>query len=106
MLNKQKNDAKNNFNYFFMSMIIKIFKCLVFLLSFLLINLIFDILVINIITLIFTIYTIFKIYGIVDEYNYILNDIRNTFNKEEFNFIIDYDYLKNNLFKGILNYEK
>ncbi len=106
MLNKQKNDAKNNFNYFFMSMIIKIFKVLIFLLSILLINQIIDILLINIITLIYTVYTIFKIYRIIDDYNYVLNDIKNTFDKEDFDFIIDFDYLKNNLFKGVLDYGK
>lgn len=106
LLDKQKEAAKNNFNYFFMIMIVKVIKVLTILACVLLINQILDILIINIITLIFTICSIIIIYKIVDNYNYILNDIKNTFKDIDFSIIIDTNVMKNYLSKKVVKYGK
>ncbi len=106
LLEKQINEAKLNFNYFFMMMISKIIKNILILTCFLLINQIFDTLTINIITLLYTIYSIFSIYKVIDDYNYILNDIKNTFEDEEFVYIIDTNIIKDNLVRSVVKYGK
>ena len=105
-LEGQKKNAQDNFNYFFMIMIVKVIKILIILACILLINQIFDTLVINIITLILTVCSILSIYKIVDDYNYILNDIRNTFKDIDFNFNIDINIIKNYLYKKVEKYGK
>lgn len=105
-LEKQINTAKDNLNYFFMKMITKIIKLFIVFTCVLLINQIFDTLFINIITLIFTLFFIFRVYKIIDEYTYILNDIKNTFNTTKFSFIVDTDIIKKDLIGMVVKYGK
>ena len=105
-LEKQINVAKDNFNYFFMKMITKIIKLFIVFTCILLINQFFDTLFMNIITLLFTLIFIFRVYKIIDEYTYILNDIKNTFIDIEFPFIVDTNVIKNDLIGMVVKYEK
>lgn len=106
LLDKQIKEAKINFNYFFMVMIVKIIKQIILLTTILLINQVFDILIINIITLLFTICSIFIIYKIAEHYNYILNDIKNTFSTVDFTYIVDTYFIKESLLKKVVKYGK
>ncbi len=100
-LEKQSDSARNSYNYFFMKMVTKILIYLILLAVFLLINQIFDILVINIITLLLSIYYVFNIYKVIDNYSYILNDIRNTFTKIDFSLVLDINTVKDNIYKVV-----
>ncbi len=106
LLDKQIKEAKINLNYFFMVMIVKIIKQSILLTTILLINQLFDTLIINIITLFFTICSIFIIYKIVEHYNYILNDIKNTFSNVDFTYIVDTYFIKESLLKKVVKYGK
>lgn len=106
LLEKQIIDAKINFNYFFMTMIIKLFKVTTIFGCILLINQIFDILIINILSLIYSLITIYIIYRIIDNYNYILKDIKKTFAKEVFTYTIDTNTFKDQLFEKVVKYGK
>ena len=105
-LDKQINDAIGNFNYFFMKMITKILINIIILSCVLLINGIFNILVINIITIIYTMYAVFNMYKIVDNYTYIMNDIKKTFNNVDFSLILDTNIIRNNLLDLVVKYGK
>ena len=99
----QLEEAKYNYNYFFMKMIIKIIQ-LCFNLSFILLLIsIFNYLIINIIAIICTIISFISIYNIIKNYMYIIEDIRDTLNIE-LSFELDLNVLSNNLFKGMFNY--
>ena len=106
LISKQIRDAKDNFNYFFMSCIVKIIKSMLLLASILVLNVIFDNLIVYIITLLYTLYTLYKVYNIINMYKYILDDIKSTLYKEKFYYIIDTNKTKNNLFNGVVKYEK
>lgn len=106
LLEKQKRDAKINFNYFFMVMITKIIKVFILLTCILLFNVFIDRLVVNIISLIATITSIYIIYQIINKYRYILNDIKNTFNDEEFIYIIDTNIVRDSLLNKVPKYGK
>lgn len=106
IIEEQKKDAKYNFNYFFIQIILKITRVIFIFVLLLLINQVFDYLFINIITLIFTLYTAYHIYHIISYYSYYLNDIQNTFENNDFSYIIDANIIKNKFFKGEVNYGK
>lgn len=106
LLEQQINDARINFNYFFMTMIIKIFKVTIVLGCVLLINQIFDILLINIFSLIYTLITIYIMYKITNNYNYILQDIKRTLGEENLSFTIDKNMVRSELFGEIVRYGK
>ena len=97
----QLEEAKYNYNYFFMKMIIKVLQ-VCFKLSFiLLLSSIFNYLIINIIAIICTIISFISIYNIIKMY--IIEDIRDTLNID-LSFELDLNVLSNNLFKGMFNY--
>mgnify|MGYP004464185357 FL=1 len=99
----QLEEAKYNYNYFFMKMIIKVLQ-VCFKLSFiLLLSSIFNYLIINIIAIICTIISFISIYNIIKNYMYIIEDIRDTLNID-LSFELDLNVLSNNLFKGMFNY--
>lgn len=106
LLEQQINDARINFNYFFITMIIKIFKVTIVLGCVLLINQIFDILLINIFSLIYTLITIYIMYKITNNYNYILQDIKRTLGEENLSFTIDKNMVRSELFGEIVRYGK
>lgn len=102
----QKNNAINNINFFFMKMIIKILQVFIKLAFVLMISEIFNYTIVNIIALIYTFISIYNIYEISGNYIYIIRDIRNTLNIKNISFEIDLNTISNNLFKGILSYER
>ena len=106
LISKQIIDAQNNFNYFFMVIIIKVFKLLSLLAVILLISQLINNIIINIITLILTFYIFYKIYSTIDIYKYILDDIQNTLTNTKFNYIIDFKVFKNNLLRKEVKYGK
>ncbi|MGM9876574.1 MAG: hypothetical protein ACI310_05030 [Bacilli bacterium] len=104
-LNNQIEEAKYNYNYFFMQMIIKILR-VCFKLSFvLLLSSIFNYLIINILAIICTIISFINIYDIIRKYKYIIDDIKNTLDID-YLFELDFNVISSNLFKGIFNYGK
>ncbi len=104
-LNNQIEEAKYNYNYFFMQMIIKILR-VCFKLSFvLLLSSIFNYLIINILTIICTVISFINIFDIIKKYKYIINDIKNTLGID-YLFELDFNVISSNLFKGIFNYGK
>ena len=101
----QLEEAKYNYNYFFMKMIIKVLQ-VCFKLSFiLLLSSIFNYLIINIITIICTIISFVNIFDIIKKYKYIIDDIKNTLDID-YLFELDFNVISSNLFKGIFNYGK
>lgn len=106
ILLRQINDAKTNYNYFYTIMITKVAKKIIALVCILLLNQIIDTLFINIISLLYLFYSIFSIYKVVDEYSYIIKDIKNTFKNDEFTYIIDLSNIKETLYKGVVKYGK
>lgn len=100
----QKNIAKNNINFFFMKLIVKILQEFIKLAFVLLISEIFNYTIINIIVLIYTCISIYNVYNISGNYIYIIRDIKETLNINNLSFEIDLNTISNNLFKGILNY--
>ena len=105
-LEEQLLEAKNNYNYFIMQMISQIIYALFKLSIVLLISSIFNYIIINIIALILTFYTLYKIYQIIDNYLFIINDIRTTLNIKELTFEIDLTLIKNTFLKKLVNYGK
>ncbi len=104
-LNNQIEEAKYNYNYFFMQMIIKILR-VCFKLSFvLLLSSIFNYLIINILAIICTIISFINIYDIIRKYKYIIDDIKNTLDID-YLFELDFNVISSNLFKGMFNYGK
>lgn len=104
-LNNQIEEAKYNYNYFFMQMIIKILR-VCFKLSFvLLLSSIFNYLIINILAIICTVISFINIFDIIKKYKYIVDDIKNTLGID-YLFELDFNVISSNLFKGIFNYGK
>lgn len=97
--NNQIMMAKNNFNYFFMKMIVKIFQNIFKIASILLISQICNLLFVNILSILLIITTIYNIYEIVTNYSQILKDIKNTLPNENICYEIDLNTLSNNLFR-------
>ena len=90
-LEEQLKIARENYNYFFMKMIVKVLQVCFKLASMLLISEIFNYTIINI---------------IATNYKYIIEDIKKTLKIKEISFEIDLNVIGDNLFKGILNYGK
>lgn len=105
-LERQLIEAKNNYNYFFMKMVIKVLQICFKLASILLISEIFNYTIINILAIIYTIISLFNIYDTISNYKFIIEDIKNTLKIKELSFEIDLNVISSNLFKGILNYGK
>ena len=105
-LEEQLKIARENYNYFFMKMIVKVLQVCFKLASMLLISEIFNYTIINIIAIIYTIISLISIYDIITNYKYIIEDITKTFKIQEISFEIDLNVIGDNLFKGILNYGK
>ncbi len=103
---KQVRLAYDNYNYFFMKMIVKILQISLKLACVLLISGIFNYTFINIIALIYTIISIYSMYETICNYKYIIMDIKDTLGFENVSFEIDLNYISNNIFKGLLNYGK
>lgn len=103
---KQVRLAYDNYNYFFMKMIVKILQISLKLACILLISGIFNYTFINIIALIYTIISIYSMYETICNYKYIIMDIKDTLGFENVSFEIDLNYISNNIFKGLLNYGK
>lgn len=106
LIKKQIKEAKINFNYFLIQIVNKIVRIVLIYALFLLINQVFDLLIINIITLILTLYTAYYIHYITNYYNYFLNDIKNTFEDEEFYYTINKNIIKDKVLRGEINYGK
>lgn len=105
-IDKQIIEAKENFNYFFMKMIVKILQSSFKLAIILLLYSIFNYTMVNIICLIYTIYTMYSIYNIINKYNDIMMDIKETLKYENICYEIDFNMISNNLFRGVVNYGK
>lgn len=105
-LNKQIDIARNNYNYFFMQMITKIFIVLLRLSIILLISGVFNYTIINIIAIVYTIISIYRIVFITSNYKYIIEDIKDTLGFKDLSFEIDLNFIRNNIFRGMLNYGK
>lgn len=104
-LNNQLEEAKYNYNYFFMKMIVKIIHTCIKLSVVLLLSSIFNYLIINIMAIICTIISFISIYNTISNYKYLIIDIRNTLGID-LSFELDLNTLSNNLFKGIITYGK
>ena len=78
---KQVKLAYDNYNYFFMKMIVKILQISLKLATVLLISEIFN-------------------------YTYIIMDIKNTLGYDNISFEVDLNFISNNIFKGLVNYGK
>ena len=106
LLNRQIIDARNNLNYFFGIIIIKICKFIFKLSICLIINGFITLLPINIICLFYSIYSMYNICKEVDCYIYIIKDIENTLSLDSLYFTIDVNFLKNNFFNKRIDYGK
>lgn len=104
-INNQIEEAKYNYNYFFMKVIIKVLQVCLKLSFILLLSSIFNYLIVNVIAIICTIISFISIYNIIKNYVYIIEDIKNTLNMD-LSFELDLNVLSNNLFKGMFNYGK
>lgn len=104
-INNQIEEAKYNYNYFFMKVIIKVLQVCLKLSFILLLSSIFNYFIVNVIAIICTIISFISIYNIIKNYVYIIEDIKNTLNMD-LSFELDLNVLSNNLFKGMFNYGK
>ncbi len=103
---KQINDARDNYNYFFIRLIFEIFKIFFKLSIMLLISGIFNYIVINIIALLYAIYSMYNIGIIFKYYLNIINEIKNTMGFNNYVFEIDLNFISRNFFKGVVKYGK
>lgn len=100
---KQKIEAKSNYNYFIMRMIFKVLL-ISFKLSFaLILSQLFNNIIIKIFSLIYVASSIYNIYFNIRKYNKILKDIKETININ--NSYIEIDF-SGNLLKKVINYGK
>lgn len=102
---KQMGEAKNNYNYFFMKLIISLFKIVLRITIGLFISSILDCIFIYIITLLFVIYSVVQIIFTYRYYLDIINDIKNTIGCDLI-FEIDFRNISYDIFKGVLKYGK
>ena len=100
---KQVKLAYDNYNYFFMKMIVQISLKLA---TVLLISEIFNYTFVNVIALIYTIISIYSMYETICNYKYIIMDIKNTLGYDNISFEVDLNFISNNIFKGLVNYGK
>ena len=105
-LDKQINDARNNYNYFFIKLIFLIFKNIFKLSVILLLSNVFNYTLINIIAIISTIYYSYNIISIINYYMNIIKDIKDTLGEDKLYFEIDLSLLYCNFFKGVIRYGK
>lgn len=105
-LDKQINETRNNYNYFYIKLIFSILKNIFKLSLILLLSSIFNYTIINIIAIICTIYYFYNIISITIYYFDIINDIRDTLNYEELYFEFDFNILNNDMFRSVIKYEK
>lgn len=105
-LDRQLQNVKDNYNYFFVKLIFTIFKVIVKLSFMLLISSIFNYTVINIISLIYTIYAMYNVYSIWRYYSNIIDDIKNTLEYDDLSFEIDTRLLSGSLVKDVVKYGK
>lgn len=103
---KQVKLAYDNYNYFFMKMIVKILQISLKLATVLLISEIFNYTFVNVIALIYTIVSIYSMYETICNYKYIIMDIKNTLGYDNISFEVDLNFISNNIFKGLVNYGK
>ena len=103
---KQVKLAYDNYNYFFMKMIVKILQISLKLAIVLLISEIFNYTFVNVIALIYTIISIYSMYETICNYKYIIMDIKNTLGYDNISFEVDLNFISNNIFKGLVNYGK
>lgn len=103
-LDKQINEARENYNYFFLKLIFLIFKNIFKLSTILFLCSIFNYTVINIIAIICTVYYFYSIISISKYYFNIIKDIKDTFGYEDFSFEINIDLLHNDIFNGEIKY--
>lgn len=105
-LKKQIENAKENYNYFFIKLIFSIIQIFLYLMLILIISSIINNIFINIIALLYTFYSIYKIVTITKYYKDIINDIKETLGYENLTFEIDLKNIEGNLFKGVVKYGK
>lgn len=105
-LNKQFNNAKDNYTYFFIKLVFSILQIFFKLSIMLLLSTILNNFFINIITLIYTFYSLYNISYTVNYYSSIMNDIKNTLGYEELSLEIDLKLIKGDIFSGVVRYGK
>lgn len=105
-LDKQINEANDNYNYFFTKLIFCILKITFKLLIVLLLSSIFNYIFINIIAILFTIYYFYNIIKVSKYYIDIIRDIQETLGYTKLCFEIDLNLLHINLFRGVVRYGK
>lgn len=103
---KQIKDARDNYNYFFMKLILSIIKIIFKLSIMLIIFSFFDYTIINIIVLLYTFYSFCEIYRISIYYKDIIIDIKDTLGYSNYIFELDFNLINRNIFKGVLKYGK
>lgn len=104
--NTQLSLAKENLNYFFMTVVTKVLMFIFKLSLCLIINGIFDYFIINIICLLYTIYSMINIYKMVTNYSEIIKDIKSIIKVDKLYFEFDFNLIKNGLFRKKENYGK
>ena len=103
-LEKQINEAKENYNYFCIKLIICIMKNIFKLSIILLLSSIFNYFIINVIAIICTVYYFFILFDIIKYYSNIIKDIKDTVGYEELCFEINFDLLNKDIFRGKIKY--
>lgn len=95
---RQIDDARSNYNYFFIKLFFSILKIIFKLSIILIISNVFNLTFINIMAICYTIYSFYEIYRVCTYYIDIINDIKNTL---EINLVFEINF--NNISKNILN---
>jgi len=102
---RQKEDARSNYNYFFIKLFFSILKIIFKLSIILIISGFLNFTFINIIAISFTIYSFYEIYRLCTYYIVIINDIKNTLEIDLF-FEIDFNIISRNILGSVLKYGK
>ncbi len=105
-ISNQLLEAKYNYNFFIMKMIVSILHICFKLAIVLLISGIFNHIIINIMAIIYVIMSLFSLINVTINYSNIISDIRQTLGIESLSFEIDVNVISNNLFKGLFGYGK
>ena len=103
---RQIKEAKDNYNYFFMKLIIDILKVLMKLSIILLITCILNYTIINILALIYTIYSLFIIGWLYKYYFNIINDIKDTLGYSKLSFEVDFNFINRGILRSVIKYGK
>lgn len=101
---KQKNDVRENYNYFFLKLINLISKDIFKLSSILFLCCIFNYTISNIIGIMCIIYYFYNIISISKHYADIIKDVKKVLGYGCFYFKINFGLLNNNIFKGDVKY--